>query len=255
MHAQNYELVWQDEFNYRGKPDPEKWNFENGFIRNLEKQYYTSRRKNAKVKNGKLFLTARKEKYRNRRFEADAENWRYNTHYSDYTSASITTQKKFEFQYGRVDVRAKLPHGKGVWPAIWMLGADFDEVSWPNAGEIDIMEHVGKAPDEIHSTVHFPWDNHNGYDSHGGIKKIENAAGKFHIYSVDWSEEKIDFLIDNEVFHSFQISEAGEENNPFRKPFYLIINLALGGNWAGEVDPGIFPQEFVIDYVRVFKRE
>lgn len=255
MYSQKYELVWQDDFDYNGKPDPEKWNFEKGFVRNLEKQYYTSRRKNAIVQNGKLFLIARKEKYRNRNFQADSGNWRYNTRYSDYTSASVNTQKKFEFQYGRVDVRAQLPEGKGVWPAIWMLGADFDEVSWPNAGEIDIMEHVGKAPDEIHSTVHFPWDNYSGYDSHGAMKKIDNAAGEFHIYSMEWNEEKIDFLIDNEVFHSFQVSEAGEENNPFRKPFYLILNLALGGNWAGEVDPDIFPQHFVIDYIRVFKRK
>lgn len=255
MHAQNYELFWQDEFNYKGKPDPEKWNFEKGFIRNLEKQYYTSRRRNAKVNYGKLILTAHKEKYRNRKYKADSDNWRNNTRYSEYTSASMNTKGKFEFQYGRVDVRAQLPRGHGVWPAIWMLGADFEKVDWPKSGEIDIMEHVGKAPDEIHATVHFPWDNDIGYNSQGTMEKINDAEGKFHIYSVDWNEEKIDFIIDNKVFHSFQISKAGEEDNPFRKPFYLIINLALGGNWAGKIDPEIFPQEFIIDYVRVFKRK
>ncbi len=255
MYSQNYELIWQDEFEYHGKPNTEKWNFEKGFIRNLEKQYYTTRRKNIRVKDGKLIITARKEKYRNRNYKADSPNWKYYTHFADFTSASINTKGKFEVRYGRIDVRAKLPEGDGVWPAIWMLGADFDEVGWPNTGEIDIMEHVGKVPDEIHGTVHFPSNNINGYDSQAAVKKIKNAAADFHIYSIDWNEEKIDFLIDNEVYHSFQISEAGAENNPFRKPFYLIINLALGGNWAGEIDPEIFPQQFVIDYVRVFRRK
>ncbi|AVR47470.1 glycosyl hydrolase [Christiangramia fulva] len=255
MYSQDYQLFWHDEFNYHGKPDKEKWNFEKGFIRNLEEQYYTSRRKNARVKDGRLFLTALKEKYRNRNFEAGASNWKYYTHFANYTSASINTKNKFEIKYGRIEVRAKLPAGKGVWPAIWMLGADFDEKGWPNTGEIDIMEHVGKAPDEIHATVHFPYNNSMGYDSKGTMKKINNPAEDFHVYSIDWDENKIDFLIDNEIYHSFRIADAGEENNPFRKPFYLIINLALGGNWAGEVDPEIFPQQFVIDYVRVFTKK
>jgi beta-glucanase (GH16 family) len=254
MSSQNYELVWSDEFNSSGRPDPEKWNYETGFIRNLEEQIYTKRKKNVRIKDGKLELTALKEKYRNRRFDPEVKNYRINTHYSNYTSGSINTKDKFEFTYGRVDVRAKLPSGNGVWPAIWMLGANFDEIEYPFAGEIDIMEHVGKSPEEIHATLHYPWDNHNGIKSDGGPTSVGSPSDKYHVYSVNWNEDKIEFLIDNSVYHSFNIDNAGSSHNPFRKPFYLILNLALGGNWAGPVDPEIFPQKFLVDYVRVYKQ-
>lgn len=253
MNAQHIELIWREEFDYQGKPDADKWNFEKGFIRNLEEQYYTSRLKNARVQHGKLYITALKENQKNKKYDNSVLNWKYNTPSADYTSASINTKKKFEFKYGRVEVRAKLPKGQGVWPAIWMLGANFDDIEYPKAGEIDIMEHVGKDPKEVHSTVHYPWDNRNGIKSNGGTETLKDPSQNFHVYSVDWNEEKIDFLIDNKIYHTFGISEAGQKENPFRKPFYLIINLALGGNWAGEVDPSIFPQQFVIDYVRVYK--
>ena len=252
--AQNYELVWSDEFRYSGKPDPDKWNYETGFIRNLEEQIYTRRSKNVRVKNGKLELVALKENYKNRRYNPEIQNYRYNTASADYTSGSITTKDKFEFQYGRVEVRAKLPEGQGVWPAIWTLGANFEEIEYPYAGEIDIMEHVGVEPDSIHATVHFPWENRIGIKSNGGSIKIDDVSENFHVYSVSWDRDKIEFLVDNSVYHTFKINDAGKEHNPFRKPFYLILNLALGGNWAGEVDPEIFPQKFLIDYVRVYKK-
>lgn len=253
MDAQNYKLVWNDDFNYSGKPDPEKWNYETGFIRNLEEQIYTKRKKNVRVKSGKLEITALKEEYKNKRYDPDIQNYRMNTQYSEYTSGSVNTKDKFEFKYGRVEVRAKLPEGNGVWPAIWMLGANFEEIEYPLAGEIDIMEHVGIEPQEVHSTVHFPWDNQNGIKSNGGTKNLKDLATEFHVYSVEWTPEKIEFLIDNISCHTFTIDDAGVENNPFRKPFYLILNLALGGNWAGPVDPDILPQKFTIDYVRVYK--
>ncbi|GAA4324579.1 hypothetical protein GCM10023164_25710 [Christiangramia aestuarii] len=255
MVAQNYKLIWSDEFNYSGKPDPEKWSYETGFIRNLEKQIYTRRNKNVRVKNGNLELVAHREKFRNKRFDPEIRNYRYNTATSDYTSGSIHTQGKFEFRYGRIDVRAKLPRGNGVWPAIWMLGANFEEIEYPLAGEIDIMEFVGVEPNEIHGTVHYPWDNHAGIKADGGTFELENIAAEFHIYSLEWNDDKIEFLVDNKVYHEFEIDEAGQERNPFRKPFYLILNLALGGNWAGEVDPEIFPQKFLVDYVRVYQKE
>ncbi|HKJ49178.1 MAG TPA: glycoside hydrolase family 16 protein [Christiangramia sp.] len=254
MNAQNYQLVWNDDFNTPGKPDPEKWNYETGFIRNLEEQIYTKRKKNVRIKNGKLEITALKEEYKNHRYDPDVQNYRINTEFSDYTSGSITTKDKFEFKYGRVEVRAKLPAGNGVWPAIWMLGANFEEIDYPLAGEIDIMEHVGKEPQEVHATVHFPWNNKNGIKSNGGTKKLEDPSSNFHVYSVDWTPEKIEFLIDNKSYHIFKIEDAGKENNPFRKPFYLILNLALGGNWPGPVDAEILPQKFLIDYVRVYKQ-
>ncbi|PTX42885.1 glycosyl hydrolase family 16 [Christiangramia gaetbulicola] len=253
--SQNYKLIWSDDFQYSGKPDPEKWNYETGFIRNLEEQIYTKRKKNVRVHNGKLEIIALKEDYENKKYDASIKNYRYNTPYAEFTSGSINTKGKFDFLYGRVEVRAKLPAGKGVWPAIWMLGANFDEVDYPNAGEIDIMEHVGIEPEEIHGTVHFPGEDTLQIISDGGIKILENASEQFHIYSVDWTYDKIEFLIDNKVYHTFRIEEAGLENNPFRKPFYLILNLALGGKWAGKIDPDILPQKFLVDYVRVYQRK
>ncbi|MDR5590450.1 glycoside hydrolase family 16 protein [Christiangramia sp. SM2212] len=253
MKSQHYELIWHDDFNESGKPDPEKWNYETGFIRNLEEQIYTKRKKNVRIKNGKLELIARKENFKNKRYDPDVRNYRINTETAEYTSGSITTKDKFEFKYGRVEVRAKLPDGNGVWPAIWMLGANFEEIEYPYAGEIDIMEHVGKTPNEIHGTVHFPWDNAQGITSDGGTTEVASPSEEYHVYSVSWSSEKIEFLVDNSVYHTFEADKAGRKNNPFRKPFYLILNLALGGNWAGEIDTAIFPQKFLIDYVRVYK--
>ena len=254
VHSQSYELIWADEFDIPGEPDPEKWNYETGFIRNLEEQIYTKRKKNVRIRKGKLEIIARKEVFKNKRYNPEVKNYRINTLSAQYTSASINTKDKFEFRYGRVDVKAKLPSGKGVWPAIWMLGANFDEIEYPKAGEIDIMEYVGKAPGNIHSTLHFPWDNDKGIRSDGNSSTIDSPSERYHIYSIEWTPERIEFLVDDSVHHGFNIDEAGEEDNPFRKPFYLIINLALGGNWAGEVDPTIFPQKFLIDYVRVYKK-
>lgn len=257
MNAQDphseYQLVWSDDFDYSGKPDPEKWNFETGFIRNLEKQYYTSRRKNSRVKDGKLHIIARRERFQNERFKEEAKNWKRYIRFAEYTSASINTRGKFNFQYGYVEVRAKLPKGHGVWPAIWMLGANYSSKVWPENGEIDVMEHVGKIPDEIHGTLHYPADNELGYISKNEIVKID-PSDKFHVYGLKWEEDQIEFLLDNEVYHTFQLSEAGKEANLFRQEYYLILNLALGGKWAGEVDPEIFPQEFVIDYVKVYQK-
>lgn len=254
VSAQNYQLIWNDDFSISGKPDPEKWNYETGFIRNLEEQIYTSRKKNVRVSDGKLEITALKENFKNNRYDPTVKNYRINTPYSDYTSGSINTKDKFEFKYGRVEIRAKLPKGNGVWPAAWMLGANFEEIEYPYAGEIDIMEHVGIQPDEVHATVHFPWDNRNGIKSNGGTKTVKDPSENYHIYSVSWTPNFIEFLIDNESYHIFQIDNAGDKNNPFRKPFYLILNLALGGNWPGPVDPDILPQKFLIDYVRVYKQ-
>lgn len=252
MNSQDHKLVWADNFDISGKPDPEKWNYEIGFIRNLEEQVYTSRKRNLRIRNGKLEIIARKETFKNKYFDPSVKNYRFNTPSAEYTSGSIHTKDRFEFKYGRVEVRAKLPSGNGVWPAIWMLGANFDDVEYPKAGEIDIMEYVGKNTGEVHSTVHFAGDN-NLIKSDGGMVNLKDPSENYHIYSLNWTPEKIEFLIDNSVNHTFIIEEAGGKNNPFRKPFYLILNLALGGNWAGEIDPGNLPQKFLIDYVRVYQ--
>ncbi|PZD79421.1 family 16 glycosylhydrolase [Mesonia sp. K7] len=252
--AQKFELVWDESFNYSGKPDPAKWNYETGYIRNQEHQYYTKRKKNVRVKDGKLIITARKEAYKNKAFDKDSTNWRHNKEIAEYTSGSINTFKKFHIQYGKIEVRAKLPKGNGIWAAIWMMSIDLETLGWPNAGEIDIMEYVGKEPNTIHSTVHYPWENFLGYASKGGKIDLENLTEDFHTYTIVWDAEKIDFMVDSNSYFSFNLAEISEENHPFRRPFYLIINLALGGNWPGKIDKSIFPQEFIIDYVKVYKK-
>ncbi|MFD2036624.1 family 16 glycosylhydrolase [Belliella marina] len=251
----NWTLAWSDEFDYKGLPDSSKWTYEIGYIRNQEKQYYTGPRlENVEVKRGKLFITGRKEKYPNEAFEAGSKDWKKASPFADYTSGCIITEKINAWQYGRIEVRAKLPRGNGVWPAIWMLGDDFSDIGWPDSGEIDIMEHVGTDPRTVHGTVHYPIANDQGYKSDGGKFSKKGPFRKYHVYAIEWSEARIDFYIDDVKYHSFEIDKAGEgSDNPFRKPYYLLINLAMGAKWPGPIDDKVLPQQFVIDYVRVYQ--
>jgi len=237
-----WQLIWSDEFNYKGLPDHTKWGYETGFIRNNELQFYThDRLENARVENGMLVIECRKEHFQPPN-HAPVE----------YTSASLTTQNKFTWNYGRVEVRAKLPHGKGVWPAIWTLGADIPKVGWPSAGEIDIMEYVGKEPNFIHGTIHYGVHGH--HLSNGGQIDAGNPADDFHIYAMEWHTNRIEFFYDGTKYHTSPIDKAGQgADNPFRKPHYLLINFALGGSWGGPVDDSILPQTYLIDYVRIYK--
>ncbi|MEJ2703174.1 MAG: DUF3472 domain-containing protein, partial [Sedimentisphaerales bacterium] len=225
-----WKLVWADEFNYRGLPDQNKWSYEVGFIRNREKQYYTKDRlENARVKNGSLIIEARKEKY-----EKGA-----------YTSASINTRRKAEWLYGRVEVRAKLPTGRGTWPAIWMLGTNRDEVGWPSCGEIDIMENVGFDPNLIHANVHTKAYNHVKKTNKGATIKAEKPYEQYHVYTIEWYPDRIDFFLDHQKYFSFENEGTGNDVWPFDKPQYLILNLAIGGSWGGQkgIDDTIFPQK------------
>ena len=230
-------LVWQEEFNNRTL-DEKVWNFElgNGCPNicgwgNNEKQIYTNT--NHLIKDGNLMITVKKE--------GDA-----------YTSTRITTANKKEFQYGRMEVRAKIPTGKGIWPAFWMLGSNISKVGWPKCGEIDILEYVGREPNTIFTTLHTQ-------DSHGNsvntkkteIKDIEEG---FHIYAIDWTKDKIEFLVDNQSVYVFSPEVKNENTWPYNQPFYFIINVAVGGNFGGhDIDNNIFPQQFVIDYIRVYQ--
>ncbi|MDT0687803.1 glycoside hydrolase family 16 protein [Autumnicola psychrophila] len=251
----SFKLTFSDEFDYKGLPNPEKWSYEEGFVRNMEPQYYTKeRKKNTRVKNGSLIITGRKDKIKNDFYKEGSTHWRTKLKYTAYTSASIKTFGKFNFQYGRVRVRAKLPQGQGVWPAIWMLGTDVNEVEWPFSGEIDIMEFVGKDNNHIHGTVHYPTDNEVQYSSDGAKLFVADLHKDFHVYGINWTKDKIEFLIDGEIYHTFKIEEAGSMAYIFRKPYFLILNLALGGGWAGELDESILPQQFLIDYVRVYQK-
>lgn len=248
-----WELIWSDEFDSGDRPDPAKWDYEEGFVRNFEMQYYTrDRRENTRIENGILTIEGRKEDYPNPMYKSGSDAWQENREQAHYTSASIISRKRMNVQYGRIEVRAKLPQGRGVWPAIWMLGEDFPEDPWPDCGEIDIMEFVGHDPDHVHGTVHFPRNGEHAY--HGGKIKTASPYADFHIYAIEWDINKIDFYFDKTCYHTFPIDEAGKgESNPFRKPFYLLINLALGGAWGGEINDSILPQKYLIDFVRVYK--
>ena len=238
-----YKLIFSDEFNYRDVPDPKKWGYEVGFVRNGEKQYYTKGRlQNARVSGGNLTLEARKDG-----FEAH-----------EISSASITTQDKFSFTYGKVEVRAKIPTGRGTWPAIWMLGSNISQVGWPKCGEIDIMENVGYDPEMVHFNPHCETFNHTKNNAKGkGI-----PAGKiwedFHTFGIEWTSDRIEWLYDGKKVHEFAKQPAADVNQwPFDKPQYLILNLAIGGAWGGQkgIDDSIFPSRFVIDYVRVWQKQ
>ncbi len=241
VHAQEWKLVWSDEFDSPGLPDSSKWDYEVGFIRNNERQYYTrERRENARVEAGNLILECRKEPYTPANHAT-----------VEYTAASLITRNKAAWQYGRIEVRAKLPEGKGVWPAIWMLGQNISQVGWPACGEIDIMEFVGKEPGKIHGTVHYAMDGKHKSD--GGRIPTAKPSDDFHIYAIEWSPDRIEFFFDDTKYHTVLTDKAGQGmENPFRKPHYLLINFALGGSWGGPIDEAVLPQKFLVDYVRVY---
>ena len=250
-HAAGWELVWSDEFNYQGPPDPTKWSYEEGYLRNHEAQFYTrARPENARVENGLLILEARKEHFP---IPGDAPNAR-GQKFAEYTSASLNTLGKFDFLNGRLEMRAKLPRGKGVWPAFWTLGKNIGQVDWPRCGEIDVMELVGKEPGEIHGTAH--WQGNGQHESQGNQLHVEKTDADFHVYAVEWTPERIAFFVDDHLYNSVPVAKAGAgADNPFRKPQYVLLNFALGGDWGGEIDDTILPQQYLVDYVRVYREK
>jgi beta-glucanase (GH16 family) len=237
-----WKLIWSDEFNYNGLPDSSKWAYDvggNGWGNN-ELQYYTDNDTlNAIVENGLLKIVARKQIKENRK----------------YTSARLLTKGRADFKYGKIDIRAKLPSGIGTWPAIWMLGKNIDEAGWPKCGEIDIMEHVGYEKDSIFGTIHTEAYNHMKRTQKGKGILILNPYSQFHVFSIDWTPEKIDFSMDGVVYNHIVNEHISVNEWPFDQPFFLIINLAIGGTWGGKFGVGenIFPGIFEIDYVRIYK--
>jgi beta-glucanase (GH16 family) len=229
-------LIWSDEFDYTGLPAASKWGYEVGFLKyNNEPQYYTNDIKNARVEGGNLIITARKEDFGG----------------AKYTSARLLTKGKFEFTKGRVEVRAKLPKGRGVWPAIWTLGANIDKVGWPACGEIDIMEYWGHNPNTVAANVHTRDYNHTKGTGRGGKIIYENPFDDYHIFSLEWYADRMDFFLDDKMFYSCKTKGEGIGEWPFIAPQYLLLNLALIGGQPG-IDDSIFPQEFKIDYVRIY---
>lgn len=235
-------IVWSDEFNYTGAPDSTKWGYDlggNGWGNN-ELQFYTKSNKNVRVENGNLIIEAHKDSIEN----------------SPYSSTRLVSKKKGDWLYGRIEVRAKLPKGKGTWPAIWMLSTDWKYGGWPESGEIDIMEHVGYDPGVIHGTVHTESYNHIKQTQNEGTVTIPDVQTDFHVYALEWRENKMDFLVDDKVFHSITRDPKDDYKGwPFDQRFHLLLNLAVGGNWGGKngVDESIWPQRMEVDYVRVYE--
>ena len=233
-------LVFSDEFDSASTLDPAKWGYETGYIRNREAQYYTSRPENVRVEAGNLVIEGRKEAYQG---------------YA-YTSASINTLARFEFLYGLVEVRAKLPTGNGAWPAIWMLGINRTQVGWPACGEIDIMENVGFDPRAIHGSVHTAAYNHTKGTQKTAIVTVTNPWEDFHVYAMEWYPDRIDVFVDGQKYFTFRNEGTGSSTWPFDKPQYLLINLAIGGSWGGQkgINDALFPQRYLIDYVRIYQQ-
>lgn len=258
--AGDWKLVWSDEFDRAGMPDPAKWGYESGFVRNGEAQYYTrARSENARVENGMLVIEARKEHWKNPNSDPAAKDqpWRRgNREFAEFTSASLTTRGKVSWTYGRIEVRAKLPQARGTWPAIWMLGTNSAR-GWPACGEMDIMEFVGFDPGVVHANVHTRKYNHVTHNGKGSQITIADASEAFHVYALEWDAEKLDFFVDDKKYFTYQNEGSGADAWPFDKDQYLILNLAIGGAWGGQkgIDESAFPQRYYIDYVRVYQKE
>lgn len=234
-----YTLAWADEFNGTSL-NTNDWNYElgEGGWGNNELQYY--RQENTSIVDGNLVITAKKQSFGN----------------SAYTSSRLTTQGKKTFKYGRIDIRAALPEGKGLWPALWMLGSSINSVPWPACGEVDIMELTGDQPSRVLSTVHFgPNSSQHQYRTESKyLSGSANFHDEFHVFSLVWVEDKMEFLVDNEVFYTVTPATLNGAAYPFNNPFFLIFNVAVGGALPGAPDASTsFPQYMIVDYVRVFQ--
>lgn len=236
-----WKLVWSDEFEYKGLPDSSKWNYDvNGHgWGNNELQYYTDANlNNARVDSGILTIEARKE-------TIDSNS---------YTSARLVTKGKGDWKHAKIEVKAKLPKGRGTWPAIWML-ASTTPLEWPADGEIDIMEHVGFNPGHIHFTIHTKKYNHVIGTQKSDTLFVPDAMDAFHVYAVQWNEQSMQWFVDGKQVFEVTNDGTGKDAWPFDQPFHLLLNIAIGGNWGGQkgVDDSIFPQKMLVDYVRVYQ--
>lgn len=227
-------LIWSDEFSTNGQPSLDNWTFEignnNGWGNN-ESQYYTDRSDNVIIENGILKITAKREDYQG--FE--------------FTSARMLSKDKRSFKYGRVEARMKLPAGQGIWPAFWMMGQNIDQVGWPTCGEIDVMEYVGNRPDESFATVHY---NDNGQASSGNDGYvIDDLTNEFKIYAVEWTAESLNFYVDGTLTFTF----ANNAALPFNQEFFMLLNVAMGGDFGGNIASDFTEGTLEVDYVRVYE--
>lgn len=246
-----WRLVWSDEFSGPdgALPDPKKWTYDIGGKGwgNQELESYTKRPANARIEKGNLVITALSENYTG----ADGVT-------REYTSARLKTQGLFSQAYGRIEARIKIPEGQGMWPAFWMLGEDITSVGWPRCGEIDIMENVGKEPGTVHGSLHGPSTERATSDltSIFSLPGGQKFADQFHLYAVEWEQNLVRFYVDSNLYASFDSSQwpAGGKW-VFDHPFFIILNLAVGGNWPGSPDDSTkFPQSMLVDYVHVYTK-
>jgi beta-glucanase (GH16 family) len=240
--ASKWELTWADEFDKPGQPDSTKWTHEEGYLRNGEAQYYTRERlENARVEDGKLIIEARRD------------NWEG----KPITSASLRTKGKQPFLYGRIEARAKVPTGRGTWPAIWTLGENIKEAGWPACGEIDILENVGFDPSRVHANIHCKAYNHMIKTGKGNSIDAGKPWEDFHTYAIEWYKDRIEFFFDDTRYFVYRKESDAPAVWPFATPHYLILNLAIGGGWGGAkgIDETLFPHRYEIDYVRHYKEK
>lgn len=242
--ALTYELVWSDEFDYEGLPDSEKWYYDTGGSGwgNHELQYYTEG-ENAWVSGGYLVIEARKEEYEN----------------NGYTSARLVSHGEGDWTYGKFEIYARLPQGRGTWPAIWMLPTDWKYGDWPASGEIDIMEHVGYDQNRIHGSVHTQTYHHSINTQKSSSTVVEGVSDEFHLYTLEWLPDQIIISVDGEEYFTFKPTSYKQTPTytewPFDQRFHLLLNLAVGGDWGGAmgVDESVYPQQMLVDYVRVYQ--
>lgn len=259
--AQEWKLVWSDEFERVGRPDSTVWNYERGFVRNHEAQWYQS--ENAFQQDGLLVIEARREQRPNPTFREGSRQWGQQRRTIDYTSACLTTQGKYSFLYGRLEVCARIPTGGGSWPAIWTLGSGME---WPSCGEIDVMEYyrINGVP---HILANVAWGDDQRYHAVWNSKRIPyrhftqrtpDWDQRFHVWRMDWDESAIRLYLDDELLNEVPLSTTvngriGNHANPFHRPQYILLNLALGGDNGGTIDDTAFPMRYEIDYVRVYQ--
>lgn len=263
FNSEKWTLSWSDEFDYSGKPDPEIWDYEHGYLGfNEELQNYTDRPENVRVEEGILVIEAHLKEVspqRTKEIMREFEGSNAKTEIlgsQEFTSARLITRDKKEFTHSRVEVRARFTTGRGTWPAIWLLG-DQDKNPWPLCGEMDIMEHVGFKPNHVHSAVHSKVSNFmNGTDVTRGVI-LDDVWKDFHTYAVEWDARKIRYFVDDVCYHVIEKGKRSDDDWPFVEdnPFYVILNIAIGGSWGGRkgIDKSVFPQRMEIDYVRVFE--
>ena len=255
---EGYKLIWADEFEDGTKPNPSFWSYENGFVRNEELQWYQA--ENANIQDGKLVISGKKESVKNPQYQPESKNWKENREFAEYTSASINTNGKFDFQFGILEVKAKIDTSMGMWPAIWTLGI---EKGWPSNGEIDVMEYylVDQKPAILANaawkgiTSYVSWDSEKIPFSEF-LEKDPKWADKYHIWKMDWTADFIKIYLDNQLLNTIDLTTTKNPDgfNPFHQSHYILLNLAIGGN-GGDPSNTSFPRKYEVDYVRVYQKK